>query len=162
MSKSEHHHYLADGIHSSSLEFLESLVNLLGKKGTVLVYNKAFEKTRLKELMNEHPQYQKKVEALLDRVVDLMDPFRKRYRLPEMKDSRSIKYVFPALVHELRYDDLSINNETDASDAFYNLKRETDVEKVKVTREALLEYCELDTGDGETVGKTIKYLISIY
>ena len=62
-----------------------------------------------------------------------------------MKGSRSIKYVLSALVPELRYDDLSINNGTDASDVFYNLKRETDVEKVKVTREALLEYCGLDT-----------------
>jgi hypothetical protein len=144
-SKPEHHHYLADGIHSSSLEFLENLLNISGKKGTVLVYNKAFEKTRLKELMNEHPQYQKRVEALIDRVVDLMDPFRKNYRLPEMKGSRSIKFVLPALVPELRYDDLSINNGTDASAAFYNLQHETDAAKMKAIREALLEYCGLDT-----------------
>jgi len=144
-SKPEHHFYLADAVHSSSLEFLENLVKIVGKKGTVLVYNKAFENTRLKELMNEYPQYQKKVEAILDRVVDLMGPFRKSYRLPEMKGSHSIKYVLPALVPELRYDDLSINNGADASAAFYNLQHETDAAKVKATREALLEYCGLDT-----------------
>ena len=144
-SKPQHHHYLADGTQSPSLEFLESLLNLLGKKGTVLVYNKAFENTRLKELGIEHPKYQKKVEALTDRVIDLMEPFRKSYRLPEMQGSRSIKYVLPALVPELRYDDLTINNGTDASAAFYNLQNETDKEKVKATREALLNYCGLDT-----------------
>ena len=81
----------------------------------------------------------------MDCVIDLIKTLRKSYSLPEMKGSRSTKYVLSALMPELRYDDLSINNGTDASAAFYNLKRETDAEKVKATREALLEYCGLDT-----------------
>ncbi|MEP7111385.1 MAG: DUF2779 domain-containing protein, partial [Ferruginibacter sp.] len=141
----EHKYYLAEGVDSPSLVFLENLLGVLGNHGTVLVYNKAFENTRLKELMREHPQHQDAVEQVIDRVVDLMAPFRKNYRLPEMQGSYSIKHVLPALVPELSYDDLTISNGGDASSAFYNLKNETDPVKVQETRDALLEYCGLDT-----------------
>jgi len=81
----------------------------------------------------------------MDCVIDLIKTLRKSYRLLQMQNSHSVKFVIPALVPELRYDDLRLNNGTDASAAFYNLQHETDVEKVKATREALLEYCGLDT-----------------
>ena len=74
-----------------------------------------------------------------------MAPFRKNYRLPEMMGKYSIKNVLPALVPELNYASLPINNGGDASAAFYNLKVETDIEKIAAVREALLEYCSLDT-----------------
>jgi hypothetical protein len=51
----------------------------------------------------------------------------------------------PALVPELSYDDLKIGNGGDASSAFYNLRFETNAEKKQATRNALLEYCGLDT-----------------
>ena len=141
----EHYAYLAEGIHSPTLEFLENLLKVLGKKGTVLVYNKAFENTRLKELKTEHPQHEGAVDAVLERVADLMVLFRSHYRLPQMEGSWSIKVVLPALVPELNYKELVIGNGGDASAAFYNLKDETDPIKVLATREALLEYCKLDT-----------------
>jgi len=143
--EAEHNAYLAEGTHSSSLEFLENLLSVLGKKGSVLVYNQAFESTRLKELIQEHPKYKKAIQNVLDRMVDLMAPFRKNYRLPQMQGSFSIKYVLPALVPELSYSNLTIGNGGDASAAFYHLREETDAEKRKLTRQALLEYCELDT-----------------
>jgi hypothetical protein len=141
----EHYAYLAEGTHSSSLEFLESLLNVLGEAGTILVYNKSFEATRLKELMREHPQHAEAVENVLERMLDLMQPFRKNYRLPEMEDSYSIKYVLPALVPELSYNDLTIGNGGDASTAFYQLKNTIDPDDVERTRQALLEYCKMDT-----------------
>jgi len=141
----EHYAYLASGTNSPTLEFLENLLKVLDKNGTVLVYNKAFENTRFKELKQEHPQHGKAVDKILDGVVDLMSPFRSHYRLPEMQGSYSIKYVLPALVSELSYNGLVIGNGGDASAAFFNLRNETDSEKIKSTREALLEYCKLDT-----------------
>jgi hypothetical protein len=141
----ENYAYLAEGTHSSSLEFLESLLSVLGTEGTILVYNKSFEGPRLKELMEEYPQHEEAVEAVLDRIVDLMSPFRKNYRLPEMEGSYSIKHVLPALVPELSYDELTIGNGGDASDAFYNLGKTADEGNVENTRKALLEYCKMDT-----------------
>ena len=141
----QHHYYLADGVDSTTEEFLQNLINVLGEKGTILVYNKTFEGSRLKDLAKEHPQYEDEVDNILDRIVDLMAPFRKHYRLPEMQGSYSIKKVLPALVPELSYDELTIGNGGDASAAFYHLREEADTEKIKMTREALLEYCGLDT-----------------
>lgn len=139
------HAYLAEQVGTPTEEFLRSLLNVLGTKGTVLVYSKGFENTRLRELVREHPQYKEAVDAVIERVVDLMAPFRKNYRLPEMQSSYSIKKVLPALVPELSYDTLAITNGGDASAAFFNLREELDIEKIKETREALLAYCGLDT-----------------
>lgn len=65
-----------------------------------------------------------------------------------MQGSYSIKYVLPALYPndpELDYNELSLIHKGDeASNAFLNLKNKSDEEQ-KVIREALLEYCRLDT-----------------
>jgi hypothetical protein len=74
-----------------------------------------------------------------------MSPFRKNYRLPEMQGSYSIKYVLPALVPELSYNDLTIGNGGDASTAFYNLNKTENETDINNTRKALLEYCKMDT-----------------
>jgi Domain of unknown function(DUF2779) len=142
----EHYAYLAEGTHSSSRGFIESLLQVLGTEGTVLVYHKGFEQTRLRELVIELPQYEAQVAAVLDRIVDLMAPFRsKHYRLPEMQGRYTIKLVLPALVPELSYDELPIGNGTDASAAFYNMRLVDDEIQRQETRTALLEYCKLDT-----------------
>lgn len=139
------HHYLAEGPHSPAEEFIENLLRVLGTEGSILVYNKTFEQTRLRELQREFPRHAEAIDAILGRISDLMAPFRSHYRLPEMKGSYSIKAVLPALVPELSYADLPIGNGADASTAFYKLKDETDPVKVEATRKALLEYCGLDT-----------------
>ncbi|MEO5775743.1 MAG: DUF2779 domain-containing protein [Flavobacterium sp.] len=141
----EYFAYLAENTGTPNLEFLENLLKVLGEKGTVLVYNISFEKTRLNELAREYPRYKMEIDAVVNRIVDLMVPFRKHYKLPEMKGSYSIKYVLPALIPELSYQHLEIGNGGDASAAFYNLNNETDSERVAETRLALLEYCGLDT-----------------
>ena len=62
-----------------------------------------------------------------------------------MKGSYSIKYVLPALVPSLSYDDLDINNGSLASSIFANLHNISDLDQIKKTRKHLLEYCKLDT-----------------
>lgn len=141
----EHYEYLADGKHSSTEDFLKNLLSVIGSEGTVLAYNKTFEATCLKALLEEYPKYSDAIENILDRLVDLMAPFRKNYRLPQMQGSFSIKYVLPALVPELSYSNLTIGNGGDASAAFYNLTNTTDENDLVNTRKALLEYCKMDT-----------------
>ena len=142
----QHHEYLAEGTHSTQLEFIENLLQTLGNTGSIVVYNQAFENTRLRELKEEFPHLVAAICEVQERIVDLMTPFRRKfYYLPEMKGSYSIKYVLPAVVPELSYESLSINNGVDASAAFYNLKHENDATKISEVRNALLEYCGLDT-----------------
>ncbi|MEJ7627308.1 MAG: DUF2779 domain-containing protein [Ferruginibacter sp.] len=145
-SSLQHYYYLADDTSSKQQLFIENLLNVTGKSGSVIVYNKTFENCRLNELKNDFPDLAKKITALQNRMADLMTPFRKRfYYLPEMQGSYSIKYVLPALVPELSYSSLEIGNGGDASMAFYNLNKETSPQKVESIKNALLEYCKLDT-----------------
>ncbi|HCN83622.1 MAG TPA: DUF2779 domain-containing protein [Sphingobacteriaceae bacterium] len=142
----QHVEYLADGPHSPQQEFIETLLAALGTEGSIVVFNRAFENTRLRELKAEFPSWEKTIMAAQERIVDLMVPFRrKEYYLTEMKDSYSIKSVLPAMVPELSYASLPIGNGTDASAAFFNLRHVMNDEEKQATRLALLEYCKLDT-----------------
>ena len=62
-----------------------------------------------------------------------------------MHGSYSIKYVLPALIPELSYKDLEINEGGLASVAFESLCYETDLMQIAEIRNNLLEYCKLDT-----------------
>ena len=127
-------------------EFLVQLIKATKGKGSVLVYNKAFESTRLKELQADFPCYNAQIEDIQSRIIDLMEPFQKKwYYTPQMNGSYSIKAVLPALVPEMSYANLEIGEGGTAMAAFeglLNIKDETEKQKI---RNALLEYCKLDT-----------------
>ena len=155
-----HCEYLADHVGTPMEVLLTQLIAELGNEGSVIVYNKGFENTRLKELKNDHPSYGKQIEAIQDRIIDLMVPFRrKEYYTPEMLGRYSIKNVLPALVPELSYDNLEIGNGTDASSAFYNLQHETDPAIIENTRKHLLKYCEMDTWGMVEILKKLRKII---
>lgn len=140
------YHYLAEGPDSPQQEFIDNLLKVLGKEGSIVVFNQAFENTRLRELKEEFPHRGKAIIAIQERIVDLMVPFRKKeYYIPEMQGSYSIKYVLPALVPELSYESLTIGNGGEASAAFYKLRDVVDEIEKQIIRNALLEYCGLDT-----------------
>lgn len=144
--KLTHESFLAANNCDPCPDFVEKLIASMGCVGSILVWNIAFENTRLNELKRDYPQYEKEISNIQRRMVDLMMPFRKKhFYLPEMNGSYSIKNVLPVLVPEMSYEGLPINNGADASVAFYNLRFETDEAKVQETRNALLKYCEQDT-----------------
>ena len=62
-----------------------------------------------------------------------------------MKGSYTIKAVLPALVPELSYDELEINEGGLASIAYESLQTETDLMFIAEIKKQLLEYCKLDT-----------------
>jgi hypothetical protein len=62
-----------------------------------------------------------------------------------MKNSFSIKNVLHAMVPDLSYNNLKIQSGSIAMIAFESLQKETDLFKIIETREALSEYCKLDT-----------------
>jgi predicted RecB family nuclease len=141
-----HFEWLAQSGTDPRKEFLANLLNVMGTTGTILAYNSSFENSRLNDLAYWFPRKAKAIEALQERMVDLMSPFRsKHYYLPAMKGSYSIKQVLPALVPNMNYDELEIGNGGDASTAFYQLQFEKDASVVEQTREALLRYCAMDT-----------------
>ncbi|MBU1013900.1 MAG: DUF2779 domain-containing protein [Bacteroidetes bacterium] len=141
-----HKEFLAEAKDDPRLSFIRQLIQDIGKEGDIIVYNKGFETARLNEIGSDFPEYQNQTNEINQRVVDLMDPFsKKHYYTPEMKGSYSIKKVLPALVPELSYKNLNINEGGSASIAFESLYNETDEHKIKQTRDDLLAYCKLDT-----------------
>ncbi len=145
-SKIVHKEFLADTNGDPRIPFIEQLIKDLGKTGDILVYNQAFENTRLKEIARDFPVYENAINGILGRVVDLMVLFsRKDYYIPAMKGSYSIKAVLPALVPGFGYDGLDIADGGTASNAFANLYYEKDQKKIAKTRADLLAYCKMDT-----------------
>ena len=142
----EHYEFLADPSNDPREAFVKALINDMNKDGDILVYNIGFERGRLNELIRILPKYQVQLESIIDRMKDLMIPFKEKwYYVPAMKGSYSIKYVLPALVPSLSYDNLEINNGSLASSTFANLHNISDLDQIHKTRKHLLEYCKLDT-----------------
>jgi len=142
----EHHSFLADGTDNPRPEFLSSLKKVLGKIGSIIVYNQVFEKGVLEELAQAFPEYRSFVDSVFSRIVDLLVPFRNfHYYHPSQKGSASIKYVLPTLTG-VSYANMGINNGEDASVAFVNVTfgNVSEEERQKV-RANLEEYCCLDT-----------------
>jgi len=142
-----HYEYLAqvDGT-DPRIGFVDQIIKDCGTTGDVIVYNVGFERGKLNDLIEVFPQYQKEIQAIIDRLVDLMIPFRERsYYLPEMRGSYSIKKVLPALVPALSYSDLEISEGGTASNTFSEMAMGTFTGNIQKTRKNLLEYCKLDT-----------------
>jgi hypothetical protein len=141
----EHVEFLGDGVTDPREALTRSLLKELGDRGSIVTWNRPFEMTRLRELARDFPQFADEIAQVLERVVDLMTPFRKRwYYIPAFNESASLKSVLPALVPSLSYKDLAIQEGGVASLIYTQLKQHApDVRETHRTH--LLEYCKLDT-----------------
>ncbi len=141
-----HAAFLADGLGDPRADFVEALLNAIGPKGDIIAYNYPFESTRLRELGEQFPARRDALEGLRARGKDLLVPFRKGwYYEPAMGMSNSIKSVLPALVPDLTYDGMPIDNGEMASRHFVQLLHGRFTGDVEALRADLLEYCALDT-----------------
>jgi hypothetical protein len=160
----EDHAFLAD---PTDLNMRDTLMSKLlfelgiiyGATGTILVYNKAFEVGRLREAARDLPHHAATIEnEILPRIVDLMTPFlRKHYYTADMNGSYSIKSVLPALVPELSYSDLEIQEGGTASLTFLQMVNgsfEGNVAKNPRGIGTLLRAGHF--GDGKDFGKTYR------
>jgi CRISPR/Cas system-associated exonuclease Cas4 (RecB family) len=145
-SKPEHFDFLAEASTDPRIKFITNLLKVTKGKGDIITYNKTFEITRLKEIAETFPEFNDEIQDRISRIKDLMLPFQKKYYYSnDMKGSYSIKYVLPALIPELSYENLQINEGGLASIKFESLFKETDLMKIADIRTNLLEYCKLDT-----------------
>ncbi|MBU0459350.1 MAG: DUF2779 domain-containing protein [Nanoarchaeota archaeon] len=143
-SSLEHFEYLASGDEDPRIKLLEQLKDEIKGKGSVVVFNKSFEKSVLTKLAEDFPEHKDWIEVVLSRLVDLAVPFQAfHYYCPTQKGSYSIKKVLPAITGK-DYSNLEINNGGDASIGYFNnfIKEKTGDNKF---RQDLLNYCGLDT-----------------
>ena len=130
-----------------SRAFAEHLIADCGSDGPVFVYNAGFEKSRMADLAERFPDLKAGLEAIIERVVDLLPIARNRYYHPSQKGSWSIKAVLPAAVPELSYETLDgVQNGGDAQEAFLQaIHPDTSGDRKEALRKQLLAYCALDT-----------------
>ena len=145
-STPKHLAFLAEGVKDPREEFICCLRKAIGERGSVVVYNKAFELGRLNELAELMPEHKGWVAQVARRTIDLLAPFRAyHYYHPAQRGSASIKLVLPALTGKT-YDGMDISEGGTASREYLRVTftKVDDADRRKV-RKALDEYCRLDT-----------------
>ncbi len=144
--KLEHKEFLAMEGEDPRESLVKKLVEDIPRDVCVLAYNMGFEKGVIRNLAEQFPNYADHLMDIHDNMLDLMAPFRsKDIYLKEMKGSYSIKYVLPALVPGLSYQDLKIKEGGQASSTYATLHLIEDEKEREEIRQNLLAYCKLDT-----------------
>ncbi len=144
-----HHEFLHLNDKCPDEYFADALEKYLPKNGSVVVWNQKFEKGINEQIGKHLPNRVDFMDSINSRVVDLMIPFFGKttmYDHPQFKGSASIKYVLPALVPELSYNDMHIQEGGTASDTWNKIVSSEYSESEKLIKEqALRDYCRLDT-----------------
>ncbi|MBU0471125.1 MAG: DUF2779 domain-containing protein [Nanoarchaeota archaeon] len=140
----EHREFLSDeGDPRPAL--LEQMKKDLKGTGDIIVFNKSFEISVMKQLAEDFPEHKEWLLQAVDRIVDLADPFRAFYYYNKsQKGSYSIKKVLPAITGK-SYDELEIGNGGDASMMYFYSHIRQKLENKDEIRQNLLKYCGLDT-----------------
>ncbi len=153
----EHREYLHRDDSNPMPALLEMLREDIGVVGSVLVWYEPFEKTRNNEMAAAFPEHAAFLDDLNERVIDLMRPFSdETITDPAFKGSASIKKVLPALVPELAYDDLDIQEGLSASRLWkeVTLTNPEASERDKVYAD-LVDYCNRDTWAMVAIHRTL-------
>lgn len=143
-------------------KFIEAIKEHLPPTGTILVWSQKFEKGINNQVAERLPQYQEFITSVQDRIVDLIEPFDGKtavYWHPAFLGKSSIKFVLPALVPELSYKDLEVQEGGAAADTWNRIvSGEYSTEEAERKVNALLEYCRLDTLAMVEIWKVLKQL----
>ena len=141
----EHRDFLFEGDGDPRPHFTESLLRDVDGKGSVVVYSH-FENTMLSALAENFPESSEGITALQERLFDLEKVVKQHVRHPDFHGRSSIKYVLPALVADLSYDDLAIQNGDAAMVLYANAAegRLSEPERQRLFSD-LRQYCGTDT-----------------
>lgn len=140
-----HSEYLADAFKDCQRELAEALIAALAPQGSILVYS-SFERTRITALQKLFPDLAGSLQAILERLVDLLPLISGYVYHPDFRGSFSIKQVLPVLVPDLSYQELAIRDGDMAITRFAQMARgEIPAKEIALTRLQLLHYCKLDT-----------------
>ncbi|MGS0971937.1 MAG: DUF2779 domain-containing protein [Candidatus Izemoplasmataceae bacterium] len=158
----DHIEFLAEDEYDNREKLVEKLcASIKQDGGSIMVYNQAFEKTRIKELAVLFPEYKEQLLEMNERLFDLMhivktntslfvdlgfDQERAKtinYYHEDLLGSFSIKKVLP-LFSDLSYQGMPVGN---GMEAVYAYARYKDLSKaeLEITRRNLREYCKQDT-----------------
>lgn len=157
----EHYECLATEPGDPAHYLATELSKVIGDTGTVIVWNKGFERGRNDELAELCPGCATKLGSINARVFDLMDIFKNGlYVNYRFQGSASIKKVLPVLCPQLSYKELTIGEGTKAMLAWHQMVYgELSADEKEQIKEDLLEYCKLDTWAMVEIWRKVKKLV---
>lgn len=143
----EHWEFIHTANTSPDEAFLAALKKSVPNTGSIIVWNKRFEMGINQKLAERVSGYEKFVEEINARVVDLMDVFSKQFYVSkEFRGSTSIKNILPALVPSLSYKKLKVKDGGTAAGTWDKIvNKELGQKETKQQIQNLLEYCKMDT-----------------
>jgi hypothetical protein len=143
----EHFEYLADGREDPRAAVARTLIEVLGRDAAPVLAYSNYEKRCLTNMAKLLPELAGELEAIVDRLVDLLPIVRKHVYHPDLLGSFSIKKVGPVLASGVGYEDLpGVADGMAASGAFAEIvKGELASADEDRLREELLLYCGRDT-----------------
>ncbi len=157
----QHYEFLANAGEHPMVAFLDNLIAVMPENACVLTYNKVFEIGRLNELALFFPAQKTQIDAIINNIRDLMELFRSKHVYYwQMDGAYSIKAVLPALVPEMSYKELEIQNGAVAAEAYLRTLQLQDQAEINRLRTALLKYCQLDTFAMVKILEKLQTLIS--
>lgn len=145
-SKPKHFGYLHESNSDPSEPIIKELINLIGPTGSIVVWRKSFEQMINNELGVRHPEYKIFLDDLNNRFFDLEEIFKEQYYIhPDFNGKTSIKNILPALIPDLSYNELEIQDGGAASENWFNMINQSTAEvgKEKLANN-LKQYCQLD------------------
>lgn len=143
----EHIEFLHDTSADPREVFVKNLLAAVGNKGSIVSYNKSFEAKVMEKCGLWFPKYEKKLQAVIDRLVDPMPVVSKNVYDPGFHGSFSLKSVAPSLLGEkFDYSDLDVGGGAEAQAMFEEMiSAKAPKARAEEIKEALLQYCRLDT-----------------
>jgi len=142
-SELQHFEFLQMDFLNPMTDIAQSLREKIGDTGSVIVWNKKFEKKCNEDLAEANPHLSEFFITVNNRLYDLMEIFSKQmYVHKAFKGSASIKYVLPVMVPGFSYSELNIQ---DGGMALTGWKEMFDSSRKDQISQDLLDYCELDT-----------------
>lgn len=141
----EHYEYLSEPTIDDRKTLTNHLINDLSDEGSVIIYSN-FEIVIIKSLMELFPEMSKKLNALIERIIDLEKLIKENFYHLGFHGSSSIKKTMSALVPNMTYDDLEIKEGGTAMAKFACVVLgKYERKDIDIIKENLLKYCKQDT-----------------
>ena len=141
----EHKRYLCNDDKDPREEFVDTLLASLDKKGTIFIYT-TYEKVIIEDLAEYFPQLRMDLLLIINRFKDLCEIIKRHFYHPEFHGSFSLKSVLPAIVPDMNYKGLAIQEGGQASFEYLQMiDPSISIEEKERIKKGLLEYCGYDT-----------------
>jgi len=140
-----HGEYLCSEDKDPREEFTQTLLKALETEGSIVIYT-SYETAVLNSLIAHLPRYTDELKSVIERLIDLHAIIRNNYYHPKFYGSFSLKNVLPALLPEMSYAKLAIQDGIQAALEYLRMMDpSTASEEKERIRKNLLTYCGQDT-----------------